>query len=210
TAAVSALTAAHIPSVHGAGGDTVQVPLVGAGGRGTGAAEDSLMTTGGDVRLVAIADVLQNRLTNSFNNLSNNPRIKERVKVPEENKFLGFDAYKKAIDVLGKGDVVILTTPCGFRPIMFKYAIEKGVNVFMEKPVTVDGVSSRKMLELNEEAKKKNIKVGVGLMVRHCKGPQQLFDRIKGGEIGDITSMRAYRIHPPVGSACTHPRTPAR
>jgi len=202
----SALTAASIPSVHAAGGDTVQVALVGAGGRGTGAAEDSLMTTGGDVRLVAIADVLQNRLNNSFNNLSNNPRIKERVKVPEENKFLGFDAYKKAIDVLGKGDVVILTTPCGFRPMMFKYAIEKGVNVFMEKPLTVDGASSRKMLELGEEAKKKNIKVGVGLMVRHCKGRQQLFDRIKNGEIGDITSMRAYRIHPPVGSAFSEPR----
>ena len=208
TAAVSALTAASIPSVHAAGGDTVQVALVGCGGRGTGAAEDSLNTTGGDVRLVAMADVLQNRLNNSFNNLSNNPKIKDRIKVPDENKFLGFDAYKKAIDVLGKGDVVILTTPCGFRPIMFKYAIEKGVNVFMEKPVTVDGVSSKKMLELNEKAKEKNIKVGVGLMVRHCKGRQALFERIKSGEIGDITSMRAYRIHPPVGSAFTEPRGP--
>jgi predicted dehydrogenase len=205
-AAASALSAASIPSVHAAGGDTVQVALVGCGGRGTGAAGDALATTGGDVRLVAMADVLQNRLNNSFNNLAGDNHFKDKVKVPEENKFLGFDAYKKAIDLLGKGDVVILTTPCGFRPLMFKYAIDKGVNVFMEKPVTVDGASSRKMLELNEEAKKKNIKVGVGLMVRHCKGRQQLFDRIKGGEIGDIVSMRAYRIHPPVGSAFSEPR----
>jgi predicted dehydrogenase len=203
-AAASALTAASIPSVHAAGGDTVQVALVGAGGRGTGAAGDALSTTGGDVRLVAIADVYQNRLNSSLKSLQG--EHKDKVKVPDDNKFIGFDAYKKAIDTLGKGDVVILTTPCGFRPVMFKYAIEKGVNVFMEKPVTVDGASSRKMLELNEEAKKKNIKVGVGLMVRHCKGRQQLFDRIRNGEIGDITSMRAYRIHPPVGSAFSEPR----
>jgi predicted dehydrogenase len=198
-AAASALTAASIPSVHAAGGDTVQVALVGCGGRGTGAASDALSTKGGDVKLVAVADVLQNRMNSSFKQLAG--EFKDQVKVPEENKFLGFDAYKKAIDTLGKGDVVILTTPPAFRWVMFKYAIEKGVNVFMEKPVTVDGPSSRKMLELNEEAKKKDIKVGVGLMVRHCKGRQQLFDRIKGGEIGDITAMRAYRIHPPVGSA---------
>ena len=203
-AAASALTASAIPNVHAAGGDTVQVALVGCGGRGTGAAGDALATTGGDVKLVAMADVYQNRLNSSFKSLSG--EHKDKVKVPDDNKFLGFDAYKKAIDLLGKGDVVILTTPCGFRPIMFKYAIEKGVNVFMEKPVTVDGVSSRRMLELNEEAKKKNIKVGVGLMVRHCKGRQALFERIKGGEIGDITSMRAYRIHPPVGSAFSEPR----
>src|SRR6185369_5227267 len=184
-AAASALTASAIPNVHAAAGD-------------------ALSTTGGDVKLVAMADVYQNRLNSSFKSLSG--EHKDKVKVPDDNKFLGFDAYKKAIDLLGKGDVVILTTPCGFRPIMFKYAIEKGVNVFMEKPVTVDGVSSRRMLELNEEAKKKNIKVGVGLMVRHCKGRQALFERIKGGEIGDITSMRAYRIHPPVGSAFSEPR----
>jgi predicted dehydrogenase len=207
-AAASALTASAIPNVHAAGGDTVQVALVGCGGRGTGAAGDALSTAGGDVKLVAMADVYQNRLNSSFKGLSG--EHKDKVKVPDDNKFIGFDAYKKAIDVLGKGDVVILTTPCGFRPIMFKYAIEKGVNVFMEKPVTVDGVSSRKMLELNEEAKKKNLKVGVGLMVRHCKGRQALFERIKGGEIGDITSMRAYRIHPPVGSAFSEPRDAGR
>src|ERR1043165_5775048 len=168
-AAASALSSSAIPNVHAAGGDTVQVALVGCGGRGTGAAGDALSTQGGDVKLVAMADVYKNRLNSSFNQLADDKHFKDKVKVPEDNKFIGFDAYKKAIDLLGKGDVVILTTPCGFRPVMFKYAIEKGVNVFMEKPVTVDGVSSRKMLELNEEAKKKNLKVGVGLMVRHCK-----------------------------------------
>ncbi|HVR84618.1 MAG TPA: Gfo/Idh/MocA family oxidoreductase, partial [Planctomycetota bacterium] len=131
---------------------------------------------------------------------------KDQVKVPEEARFIGFDAYKKAIDLLGKGDVVILTTPCGFRPLMFKYAIEKGVNVFMEKPLTVDGPSSRRMLDLSKEADAKGIKVGVGLMVRHCKGRQELYKRIRDGEIGDITSMRAYRMHPAAGSPFSSPR----
>jgi predicted dehydrogenase len=203
-AAASALTASMIPDVHAAGGDTVQVALVGCGGRGTGAAENAMATKGGDVKLVAVADVFESKMKGSLKQLSG--KFKDQVKVPDDNKFLGFDGYKKAIDSLGKGDVVILTTPCGFRPVMFKYAIDRGVNVFMEKPLTVDGPSSRKMLELAEEATKKNIKVGVGLMVRHCKGRQQLFDRIKGGEIGDILAMRAYRIHPPVGSAFTPPK----
>src|SRR5689334_3605898 len=203
-AAASALTANAIPNVHATGGDTVQVALVGCGGRGTGAASDALSTKGGDVRLVAMADVLQNRLNGSFKGLQG--EHKDKVKVPDDNKFIGFDAYKKAIDVLSKGDVVILTTPCGFRPIMFKYAIEKGVNVFMEKPLTVDGVSSKKMLELNKLAVEKDIKVGVGLMVRHCKGRQELFKRLRDGEIGDITSMRAYRMHPAAGSPISSPR----
>jgi predicted dehydrogenase len=208
TAAASALTAAHIPALRAAGGDTVQVALIGCGGRGTGAAEDALSAKGGDVRLVAMADVLQNRLNSSYKTLAND--FKEQVKVPEDARFIGFDAYKKAIDLLGKGDVAILTTPCGFRPLMFKYAIEKGVNVFMEKPISVDGPSSRRMLELSKEADAKGIKVGVGLMVRHCKGRQELWKRIQDGEIGDITSMRAYRMHPPAGSPFSVPRDPEK
>src|SRR5204862_369981 len=82
-----------------------------------------------------------------------------------------------AMDSLKKGDVVILTTPPAFRWVHFKYAIEKGLNVFMEKPVTVDGPSTRKMLELYEESKKKNLKVGVGLMCRHCADRVELARR---------------------------------
>ena len=87
-----------------------------------------------------------------------------------------------------------------FRWVHFTYAIEKGLNVFMEKPVTVDGPTTRKMLELAEEADKKNLKVGVGLMVRHCRGRQELNERIETGEIGDIIAMRAYRMARPIGS----------
>ena len=88
---------------------------------------------------------------------------------------IGFDSYQNAMDVLDPGDVVIFTSPCAFRWLHFQYAIKRGLNVFMEKPVTADGFSSRKMLELNEEAKKLNLKVGVGLMMcRHSQARLEL------------------------------------
>ena len=98
------------------------------------------------------------------------------------------------MDCLKPGDVAILATPPAFRWVDFTYAIEKGLNVFMEKPVTVDGPTTKKMFQLAEDADKKNLKVGVGLMVRHCRGRRELFDRIRSGEIGDIIAMRAYRM----------------
>jgi predicted dehydrogenase len=85
-------------------------------------------------------------------------------------------------------------TPAAFRWVHFTYAIEKGVNVFMEKPVTVDGPTTKRMLKLAEAADKKNLKVGVGLMIRHCRGRRELWERIKSGQIGDIVSMRGYRM----------------
>ena len=98
----------------------------------------------------------------------------DQVDVPAERQFLGFDAYQKAMDCLKPGDVVILTTPVAFRWVHFAYAIAKGLNVFMEKPITVDGPTTRKMLQLGEEPAKKNLKVGVGLMCRHCKARWEL------------------------------------
>ena len=102
--------------------------------------------------------------------------------MPQDRKFIGFDGYKKAMDCLKPGDIVILTTPPAFRWVMFTYAIEKGLNVFMEKPVTVDGPTTRKMLKLAEEATAKNLKVGVGLMSRHSRALQELAKRIQDGE----------------------------
>jgi predicted dehydrogenase len=198
-AAVSALAGQALPHVHAADDDTIRIALVGCGGRGTGAAANALSAPNGPVKLVAMADVFDHKMSSSYDTLSK--RFKSQVDVPAERRFIGFDGYKNAIDSLRPGDIVIFTTPCAFRWVHFTYAIEKGVNVFMEKPVTPDGPSTRRILELSKKADEKNLKVGVGLMVRHCRGRRELFDRIQGGEIGDIVSMRAYRMHGPVGSA---------
>lgn len=180
----------------------MQVALIGCGGRGTGAAADAFSTSKlGPLKLVAMADVFEHKLNGSYSTL--NRRFSSQMEVPEERKFIGFDAFQKAMDCLKPGDIAIFATPPAFRWVHFSYAIKKGLNVFMEKPIAVDAPSARRMIELGEEAKKKNLKVGVGLMVRHCRGRQALFDKIKQGAIGDVIAMRAYRMHPPVGSAFT-------
>jgi predicted dehydrogenase len=192
-AAVSALAGAAIPYVHAAENNTIQIALIGCGGRGTGAAADALATQNlGPIKLIAMADVFERKLKTSFETIKS--RCPDQVDVPEDRKFIGFDGYKKAMDLLRPGDVAIFATPPAFRWVHFTYAIQKGLNVFMEKPVTVDAPTTRKMLGLAEEAAKKNLKVGVGLMVRHCRGRQELKKRIEDGEIGDLMFLRAYRM----------------
>jgi len=188
-----------IPRVHAAENNTINVALIGCGGRGTGAAVDALSVQQGPIKLVAMADVFEDRLKSSFGNLQN--QFADKVDVPDERKFIGFDAYQKAMDCLKPGDIAIFTTPLVFRWVHFGYAIEKGLNVFMEKPLTADGPTSVRMLKLAEEATAKNLKVGVGLMSRHNRGLQELQSRVQHGEIGDIVLMRAYRMTGPVGSA---------
>ncbi len=191
-AAVSALAGTTIPYVHAAESNTIQIALIGCGGRGTGAAENAMSVKNGPVKLVAMADVFGDRLRSSYKGLSS--RFAAMMDVPEDRRFIGFDAYQKAMDCLRPGDVAIFATPPAFRWVHYTYAIAKGLNVFMEKPITVDGPTTRRMIKLAEEADKKNLKAGVGLMVRHCRGRRELFDRIHSGEIGDIVALRAYRM----------------
>jgi hypothetical protein len=109
-AAVSALAGVTLPHVHAASSDTLQVALVGCGGRGSGAADNALSTNGGTLKLVAMADVFDNRLKDSFDGLKKGAHA-DKVEVSDDHKFIGFDAYKKAMDCLKSGDIVILTTP---------------------------------------------------------------------------------------------------
>jgi predicted dehydrogenase len=184
---------------HQASSDEVRVALVGCGGRGGGAAANALSTTGGPVRLVAMADVFADRLESCHKNLTE--RYAAQTDVPADRRFLGFEGYKQAMDVLRPGDVVILTTPPAFRWVHYQYAIAKGLNVFMEKPVTVDGPTSLRMLELNEKAMAAGLKVGVGLMSRHLIGLQELKQRADDGALGEILMMRGYRMHGPAASS---------
>ena len=203
-AAASTLAGVAIPHVHAAESNTIQVALVGAGGRGTGAAANALSVKNGPIKLVAMADVFDARLKGSYENLKK--MFPDQVDVPDGRKFIGFDAYKKAMDCLKPGDVAIFATPPAFRWVDFTYAIEKGLNVFMEKPVTVDGPTSKRMLKLAEESKAKNLKVAVGLMSRHSRALEQLHQRIRDGEIGDVILMRGYRMAGPIGFFSSLPK----
>jgi predicted dehydrogenase len=202
--AASALAGVAVPQVHAAEDNTIRVALIGCGGRGTGAAANALSTKSGPVKLVAMADVFDARLQSSYRSLAK--QFAGQAEVPEDRKFIGFDGYRKAMDCLKKGDVVILATPPGFRWVHFTYAIEKGLNVFMEKPVTVDGPSTRKLMKLGEESVKKNMKVAVGLMCRHSKARQALYQQLRDNAAGEIIAMRTYRMHGPLASFASGPK----
>jgi predicted dehydrogenase len=203
-AAAAMLPSLRLPNVHMDSSGLIQVALVGCGGRGSGAAVNAISTKSGPIKLVAMADAFQDRLDQSYQNLSGT--IAAGMDVPPERRFIGLEAYKHAMDLLKPGDIVILTTPPAFRWVHFKYAISKKLNVFMEKPVTVDGPSSKKMLALADEAAAANLKVGVGLMSRHSVALQELQHRIADGALGEIILMRGYRMHGPAGSAESVPK----
>jgi len=194
--AASALGAGIVPRIYAGQSNTIKLALVGCGGRGTGAVADAFAAKGGPVQLVAMADLFEHRLLSSHKHLTEGYGAK--VNVPREQRFVGFDAYKKAIDCLNPGDVVLLTTHAAFRPLHFEYAVAKGVNVFMEKSFATDAPAVRRLLKAAQESERKNLKVGVGFMWRHSPARQETIKRIHDGAIGDVHTLRIYRVHGPV------------
>ncbi len=195
-AAASALAGVAVPRCHAAENSTIKLALVGCGGRGTGAVADAFSAKGGPVKLYAMADLFKHRLQGSLNNLKKS--FKDKVDVPPERQFVGFDSYKKAIDCLVPGDVVLLTTHAAFRPLQFEYAVARGVNVFAEKSFATDAPAVRRWLKAAEVSERKNLKVGVGFMWRHSAARQEIIKRIHNGAIGQVHTLRIYRVHGPV------------
>ncbi len=191
-AAGSVLAGVAIPHVHAAEDNTIRLALIGCGGRGTGAVANALTVPNGNAKLVAMADLFPKRIEISHKNLAR--EFDAAVDVPADRQFIGFDAYRKAIDCLRPGDVALLTTHSAFRPIHLEYAVEKGVNVFMEKSFASDPVGIRRIIRAGEAAEKKNLKIAAGLMCRHSPARQALIRKIRDGELGDIQLIRAYRM----------------
>ena len=175
----------------------IKVALIGCGGRGTGAAFNALKTAG-PKKLFAMADVFPDRLNGSYSQLSGQ-FSKEELDVPGDRRFIGLNAYKKAIDAIGPGGLALLTTPPGFRPIHLEYAVAKGCHVFMEKSFAVDAPGIRRVLKAGEAAKEKNLKIAGGLMSRHYQPLEEAIEQIHNGLIGNVITLWAYRVHDPVG-----------
>jgi predicted dehydrogenase len=176
-----------------AGTGEIKVALIGCGGRGTGAAVQALSVKE-NTRLVAMADAFPDAVDECYKKLmspdaAEGKDIKSRVQVPESNRFHGFDAYKKAMAL---ADVVILTTPPGFRPIHFEEAVRQGKQIFMEKPVAVDPAGIKRVLEAAEIAKQKKLNVVVGLQRHYQKVYREIMKRVHDGKIGDIVAGSVY------------------
>ena len=214
-AAGLALAGVAIPRVHAAEANTIRLALIGCGGRGTGAVANAMSAgglvlgddggtkrapgsaAGGPIQLVAMADLRPERLEQSHRALSN--LLGERIDVPPERRFQGFDGYRHAIDCLGPGDVAMLTTHAAFRAPHLEYAVEKGVNVFMEKDFAADPGGIKRIIRAGEAAEKKNLKIAAGVMCRHSASRQALIQRMRDGALGEIQLIRAYRMDPGYG-----------
>ncbi len=167
--------------------DTIKIALVGAGGRGTGAAIQALKTKQ-NVKLVAVADAFKDRLESCLKSMSQVEEIdSKRIDVPADRQFVGFDGYLKAIPL---ADVVILATPPGFRPLHFEAAVKLGKHVFMEKPVATDPAGINKVLATAQLAKQRKLNVVVGLQRHYQNSYRELFKR--KDLIGDIVSSQCW------------------
>jgi predicted dehydrogenase len=177
----------------------IKVALIGCGSRGTGAASQALNTKG-PIKLWAMADLFADRLEGSLASLVKGEAadydreahqgFASKIDVPKERRFVGFDAYQKAID--SGADLVLLATPPQFRPGHYEYAVRQGKHVFMEKPLAVDAPGIRRILAANDEAKRKNLKVVVGLMYRHNRCFQETIQRVRDGAIGPLHLIQCY------------------
>ncbi len=175
-----------LSNAHAAGSDVIKVGLVGCGGRGSGAAEQSINSSS-NVKLHAMGDLFRDHLNGCHEKLS---RFGDKVDVAEDRKFVGFDAYEK---VIASGvDLVILATPPGFRPAHIKAVIEAGKNLFCEKPVAVDGPGIRTVLAAAEMAKAKNLAVVAGTQRRHQAGYIEVMKRVRDGALGDLVTAQCY------------------
>ena len=211
-AAASALAGLALPHVHAAEDNTIRLALIGCGGRGSGAVANAMSAGGlvlgddagtkraigtgaaGPIKLIAMADLRQDRLDQAHRNLTQ--ALGERIDAPPERRFLGFDGYRHAIDCLRPGDVAMLTTHAAFRAPHLEYAVQKGVNVFMEKDFAADPGGIKRILRAGEAAEKKNLKIATGLMARHSSARQALIQQIRDGAMGEIQLIRAYRMDP--------------
>ena len=190
----SILAGSALSRVYAAEDNTIRLALVGCGGRGGGAVANALSSKTGPTKLIAMADLFEDRVARSHKSLSG--RFGERIDVPPDRRFVGFDAYRKAIDCLRPGDVMVQATHSAFRPTHVAYAVKKGVNVFMEKSFAPDPGGTKQILRLGQIAKKKNLKIGCGLMCRHSSARQALIQKIRDGAMGEIQLIRAYRMDP--------------
>ncbi len=181
------------------GSDKLKVGVVGCGGRGTGAAHQ-LAFAAPNIEIFAIADFFQDKLdrfadtmkTGGENWGRNLEPLGERWNVTPDRMFTGFDGYQKVLD--SGVDIVILATQPYFRPRHFEAAVNAGVHTFLEKPVAVDPVGVRSIIESAQKAKEKNLCVLAGTQRHHDPSYLQMMQRVKDGAIGDLVSGQCYWI----------------
>ncbi len=189
----TAVLSGAVPAVHAGEDNTIRLALIGCGSRGAGAVVNALNTSDqGPITLHAMADLHEGNLNRKLTQLKQ--QFEDKVDVTDDRKFLGFDAYKQAVDILKPGDVAMCTTRAYIRPLHVEYAVSKGINVFMEKPFASDPMGLHRMLRAAEAADKTGVKIAAGLQCRHSPARAALIDKINSGELGELSYVRANRL----------------
>ncbi len=185
-AATAALAGLRVGNAQSPSSDVIRIGVIGCGGRGTGALQQTLSVPGSNVKLTALADAFEDGIGRALQSVEG---MKDKVDCPEERRFKGLDGYQKVLDHC---DLVILATPPGFRPFHFDAAIKAGKHVFMEKPVCVDSFGARLCLEAAKMADEKKLKVVVGLQRRYERKYRETVARVREGLAGDIIGGQVY------------------
>jgi myo-inositol 2-dehydrogenase/D-chiro-inositol 1-dehydrogenase len=177
------------------GSDRIKIGLIGCGGRGTGAAADALQADPG-ATLTAMGDVMKSNLDRSLKTLQNQEGFKDKIQVAEANQFVGLDAYK---EVINSGvDVVLLTTPPGFRPLHIKAAVAAGKHIFAEKPLGTDVVGVRSALEALKSVQASKRSFVSGFCYRYAEPHRAFYSRLHEGAIGEVRHVYATYVTSPV------------
>jgi predicted dehydrogenase len=201
-ATAAAASLASVPFVHAQGNDVLKVGLIGCGGRGTGAARNILQADA-NIKLWAMGDTFQDRLNGSYNQLNNQAHLRPKLDVPQERRFVGFNAYQQVIN--SGVDIVLLTSPPGFRPQHMEAAVNANKHIFAEKPVAVDGPGCRRVLAASQLAQQRRLSVVSGLCWRYHNAMRETFRRIHDNQIGDITALQCNYL---TGTLWNHARQP--
>jgi myo-inositol 2-dehydrogenase / D-chiro-inositol 1-dehydrogenase len=163
--------------------NAIKVGLVGAGGRGTGAAAQAL-TADPAAELTAVADIDEAIVERTATRLRGSERFGARVKI--DRAFFGLEAYDQVIN--SGVDVVLLATPPGFRPQHLTAAVNAGKHVFCEKPCATDSPGVREVMAAQKLAQSKNLALVAGFCWRYNNMIQEAVQRVHNGELGRLVA----------------------
>ena len=198
-AAAAGLQLARPQALRGQTGEALTIGIVGCGGRGTRGVAEAIRGNP-NYELKVMGDLFEDQLERSLRRLRDSdefePAVKQQIQVAPENRYLGYDAYKKVVD--SGVDVVFLHTPPGWRPLHLEYAINANKHVFAEKPLATDCMGAQKVIRLAKESERKKLTVMIGAQRRSQKEYVESVQRIQDGEIGEVVAAYANWISGPV------------
>ena len=198
-ATAAALQIARPPALRGDNHEKLSIGIVGCGGRGTRGIAEAIRGNP-SYELHVMGDLFEDQLERSLRRLRESdeftPEVRQQIKVAPENRYMGYEAYKKVVD--SGVDVVFLHTPPGWRPLHLEYALNANKHVFAEKPLATDMMGAQKVIRLAKEAERKKLTVAIGAQRRAQKEYVESVQRIQDGEIGDVVAAYANWISGPV------------